>query len=133
MMTYLGPIIQALIAGIALVMTTLIGIYVPKAIAAFEARTGIHLTDQQRAQVMGAAVTGAGILRTKLDQGVLQLEHIAVTNPDVLAEAQAAIDRVPVAAGALGKSVPSMAATIVGLLDTTPKLAFSPVLESHPA
>jgi hypothetical protein len=117
----LAPIIQAIIAAIALAMTTLVGIYVPKAIAAFTTRTGIQLTDQQRATVMGAATTAAGIIRTQLDQGVLKLEHITVDNPAVLAQAQAAIARVPDAAAALSKSVPSMAETIVGLVDTSPK------------
>lgn len=119
----LDPIIQSIIAGIALLMTGLIGIYVPKAIAAFERRTGVQVTAQQQATVMGAATTAAGILQTQLDQGLIKLEHIAVDNPDVLAQAAAAVARVPVAAAALDKSVPSMAATIVGLVDTSPTKA----------
>ncbi len=117
------PIIQSVIAGIGLAIAGLIGVYVPKAIAAFERRTGIQLTAQQQATVMGAAATGAGIIQTMLDQGRMKLEHVTVDNPTVRAEAAAAINRVPNAAAALDKSVPSMAATIVGLVDTTPKPA----------
>ncbi len=118
---YLAPIIQAITAGIALVITGLIGIYVPKAIAAFERRTGVQVTAQQQATILGAATTAAGILQTKLDQGLLQIAHIAVDDPAVVSQATQAIARVPQAAAALDKSVPSMAATIVGLVDTTPK------------
>lgn len=125
-----APIIQSVIAGIAAVITALIAIYVPKAIAAFEKRTGIQLTDQQRSQVMSAAATAAGILETQLDQGALKLEHVTPTNPAIVEQAQAAIARVPVAAAALNKSVPSMAETIVGLMDTAPK---APVILLPPA
>lgn len=124
-----APIIQSVIAGIAAVIAALIAIYVPKAIAAFEKRTGIQLTDQQRSQVMSAAATAAGILETQLDQGALKLEHVTPTNPAIVEQAQAAIARVPVAAAALNKSVPSMAETIVGLMDTSPK----PVVVLPPA
>jgi hypothetical protein len=118
-----APIIQAVLAGIALLITTLIGIYVPRAIAAVEARTGIQVSAQMQATVMQAATTAAGILQTKLDQGVLKITHITVTDPTVEAEAVAALARVPVAAAAMNKSLPSMIATIVGLVDTAPKPA----------
>jgi hypothetical protein len=127
-----APIIQTIIAGIAAVIAALISIYVPKAIAAFEARTHIQLTDQQRSQVMSAASTAAGILETQLDQGALKLEHVTPTNPAILAQAQAAIARVPDAAAALNKTVPSMAETIVGLMDTKPPVAVLPLAPSAP-
>lgn len=115
------PILNALIALIALVMTTLIGIYVPKGIAAFTARTGIILTAQQQQTVKDSANTAKGIVQTMLDQGALKLEHVTPDNPVIVAQARAAIDRVPNAAAAMNKSVPSMAETIVGLVDTSPK------------
>lgn len=116
-----APIIQSVTAGIALALTSVIGIFVPKAIAAFEARTGIELTAQQQATVMGAATTAAGIIQTKLDQGVLNLADVHAGNPTIITEALAAIARVPDAAAAMNKSAPSMAETIVGLVDTSPK------------
>jgi hypothetical protein len=116
-----APIIQAVLTGIALLITTLIGIYVPRAIAAVEARTGIQVSAQMQATVMQAATTAAGILQTKLDQGVLKITHINVTDPTVAAEAVAALARVPDAAAAMNKSLPSMIETIVGLVDTAPK------------
>lgn len=121
------PIIQAFVAAIGLAITTLVGIFVPKALAAFQERTGIQLSAQQQATVMAAAQTAAGILQTKLDQGALKIEHIDVGNSAVLEQARAALARVPVAAAAMNKTLPSMAETIVGLVDTTPRPALPPV------
>jgi hypothetical protein len=118
-----APIIQAIIAGIGVAITALIGIYVPRAITALDKWIGLQLTAQQQAAVMQAATTAAGILQTKLDQGVVRIAHIDVNDPAVVNEAQAALARVPQAAAALDKTVPSMAATIVGLVDTSPKPA----------
>lgn len=114
------PIIQSITAGIALLLTGLIGIYVPKAIAAFEARTGVQITAQQQATIIAAANTEVGILKLKIDQGVLTPGQISPADPAVLAHATSALDRVPDAAAAMGKSVPSMAETIVGMFGNTP-------------
>lgn len=114
-------IIQGVFALVATVATALIGIFVPRAITAFETRTGIQLTDQQIAQVTAAAQTAAGILQTKLDQGRIGMADVTLSNAAVVLEAQAAVARVPHAAAALDKTVSSMAETIVGLVNTTPK------------
>jgi hypothetical protein len=111
-----APIIQSVIAGIGLVLTALIGIYVPKAIAAFTARTGVQVSTQLQATIMGAANTEVGIIQTKLAQGTLTFGQIRTDDPAVLAHAAAAIDRVPDAAAAMNKTVPSMAQTIVGMV-----------------
>lgn len=116
-----APVIQAVIAGIALVLTTLIGIYVPKAIAAFERRTGVAVTDQERAAVMGAVTTAAGLLQTKLDQGVLKIGDITPTSPAVVGEANKALDRVPDSAAAQGTTAMAAAAMIAARVDTSPK------------
>lgn len=115
--------LQSLDAVMATVILGLISIYVPRAMAAFEKRTGVQISAAQQATVLGAATTAAGILQTKLDQGVLQIGHISVNDPAVVAEAIAAIARVPDAAEATEKSTVSMAETIVGLVDTTPRPA----------
>ena len=70
-----------------------------------QARTGVQLTDQQRAQVLGAVQTAAGVLETRLDQGMLQVAHIDIANQAVREQAIRAIDAVPNAAAALGMTV----------------------------
>lgn len=116
-----APIIQAITAGIALLITGLIGIFVPMAIKAFERRTGVQITAQQQATVLGAATTEVGIIKLKLDQGLLRLADIHPDSPIVLDHAEAALERVPKAALAMDKTVPSMAETIVGMVGNAPK------------
>jgi len=115
------PIIQALIAGAALAITALIGVLVPKAIAAFEARTHIALTDQQREAVRGAALTQAGIIETQLQQNILRLSQVRADSPEMLAAAKQALARVPQAAAAVGTTPAAMSAIIVGAADTSKK------------
>ena len=115
----LAPVLQ--IAGIA--ASAVIGIYFPKAIAAFEARTHVQLTDQQVTAIRGAIATSAGILETQIDQGVLSVAHIQVGSPAVEAQAQALINAVPRASAALGLSIPDVARMIVGAVDTGSRTA----------
>lgn len=115
------PLIQSVIALAAAVMTGLIALYVPKAIAAFERRTGIQLTDQQRAAVRAAADTQAGIVETMLQQGAIKLADVTPGNPVMIQQAEAALARVPVAAKAQGTTPSAMAAVIVGQAETAPK------------
>ena len=90
----------------------------PKAFAAFETRIGIQLTDQQRATVLGAVRTAAGMIETMLDQGSMRLAHVDVANPAVRAEAANAINSVPKAAAALNMTVDGAARMIVGAVNT---------------
>jgi len=119
------PLIQAAFALSGTVLAALIAIYVPiyvpKAIAAFEKRTGIQLSDQQRAAVQDAVATEAGIVETKLQQGTLQLAQVTPTNPAMLEHAQAVLARVPDSANGQGTTAAAIAAMIVGKADTTPK------------
>ena len=114
----LSALMQPVLAVVGAVMASLLAIYVPKALAAFEKRTGIQLTDQQRAQALGAVQTAAGIIETKLDQGALQVARVSIADPTIRAEAQSAIDAVPVAAAALNLNVDSVSRMIVGKIDT---------------
>jgi hypothetical protein len=114
----LTPIIQPILTAAGVVVTGVLAIYVPKAIAAFQARTGIMLTDQQRATVTGAINTGAGILETDLDKGAISVAHINVTSDAVATQARAVINAVPTAAAALGMTPESVARIIVGAVDT---------------
>jgi hypothetical protein len=113
-----APIFSALIAGCALAITGLIGVLVPRAIAAFERRTGVQLTDQQRAAVMQAMRTEAGILETAMQQGAVRLSQVKPNDPEMLARARAALARVPDAAAAQGTTPQAAAAIIVGATDT---------------
>jgi hypothetical protein len=114
----LSVIVQPILAVTGAVIASLLAIYVPKALAAFQARTNIQLTDQQRATVLGAVRTAAGVIETSLDQGVLRVAHVDIANPTVRAEAAAAINAVPVAAAALNMTVDGVARMIVGAVDT---------------
>lgn len=114
----LSAIVQPLLAVIGTVISGLLAIYVPRGLAAFQARTGIQLTDQQRAVVLGAVGTAAGVVETKLDQGMMRASHVEIANPVVRAEAVAAINAVPVAAAALNLTVDGVARMIVGAVDT---------------
>jgi hypothetical protein len=113
-----SAVVQPILAVIGTVIAGLLTVYVPKALAAFQARTKIQLTDQQRATVLGAVRTAAGVIETTLDQGALRLAHVNVTNATVRDEATAAINAVPVAAAALNMTVDGMARMIVGAVDT---------------
>ena len=114
----LTPVVQPMLATAGTVIAALLAIYVPKAIAAFTAWTGVALTEQQRAQVLGSVQTAAGMIETKLDQGALNAAHVNVANDDIRAEAQAAIAAVPRAAAALGMTVDGVSRMIVGKVDT---------------
>ena len=114
----LTPIVQPILAAAGAVIAGLAAVYVPKAIAAFETRTGIQLTENQRQTVKGAVDTAAGVLETALDQGAAKVEHIAVGTTQVQTQAQAVINAVPDAAAALGLTVAGVSRMIVGAVDT---------------
>lgn len=114
------PIFQAIIAALGTIITALAAIYVPRAIAAFERRTGVQVTDQQRAAIYHAIETGAGMLQTQLDQGRLKIGDITPNSPAVVDAAKAALARVPDSAAAQAVSVASAAAILVGRVDTSP-------------
>jgi len=114
----LSAVVQPLLAVIGTVISGLLAIYVPRGLAAFQQRTGIQLSDQQRAVVLGAVRTAAGVVETKLDQGVMRAGHVEIANPVVRAEAVAAINAVPAAAAALNLTVDRVARMIVGAVDT---------------
>jgi hypothetical protein len=117
----LSQLIQSLMALIGLVLTTLIGIYVPRAIAAFERKTGVIETDQQRAAIMSAVTTAKGLLETQIDQGLLKISDIRPDSPVIQQAAAQALDRVPQAAAAQGTTRDTMTKLIVARVDTSAK------------
>jgi hypothetical protein len=114
----LTTIMQPIYGAIGIVIAGLLAIYVSKAVTALEVRTGIQLTEQQRAAVLGAVRTAAGMIETALDQGTMRLALVDVANPVVRAEAVRAINTVPKAAAALNMTVDGLARMIVGAVDT---------------
>lgn len=104
------PILQVLGAVLAVVLPALAG----WALTIFQKRTGITLTDQQRASVLGAVGTSSGILMTKLANGVKPLETIQVSDPEVVAEANRILASVPEAVASLGVTQETVANMIVG-------------------
>lgn len=103
--------------------TPLIGILLTTvsawAVAAYQTRTGVQLTDQQRlladqarTALAGAAATGAGILSNRLLQGKLNATEIDPTHPAVIEQAVNALARVPQAAVQENMTVPAMAHVI---------------------
>jgi hypothetical protein len=117
----LSQLIQSLMALIGLVLTTLIGIYVPRAIAAFEARTAVHLTQQQRDAIMGAVTTEAGLIQNDLNTGLLKATDIRPNNPVMQQRAAQMLDRVPASAQADGTTRDTAAKLIVARVDTSAK------------
>lgn len=120
-MTDFAPIIQSCIALLAAVITGLIGIFVPRAIAAFERRTGVLVTDQERAALMSAVTTGTGLLQTRLDLRLLRPVDILPGSPAVVKEAELALARVPDAAAGQAATIDTTAAMIAARVDTTPR------------
>jgi len=107
-----------LIKAVATLLTTVV---VPWGILAYQRRTGVQVTDQERASVYAALTTAAGILQTQLDQGLIQISDINANNKSVMVEARAALARVPDSAAAQGVSPAAAAAIVVGRVDTSSK------------
>lgn len=114
----LTTIIQAFEGVLATVITGLIITYVPKALAAFQAHTGVVLTENQRQTFLDAAKTAAGIIETRIDQGLMGIEHVNITNWAIANQAQAVINAVPRAAAALGMTQDATARILIGMVDT---------------
>jgi hypothetical protein len=133
MTDFLQPVLQTLMAASATVVTTLVAIYGPRAIAALEQRTNTQFSEQQRSVILGAIDTAAGVLQTKLDQGILKVGDVSPINPSVLEQASQAINSVPAAMAFHGQTISSVARMIVGAVDTTPRPAIPPNLQVVPA
>lgn len=123
-------ILNTLLVILGGVLVSMIKIYVPRVIDIVEQWVKIKLTDQERAAIVGAAVTGAGILQTKIDQGILKVKDIQPDNKVVQEVAKATLSRVADSAESQGTGVEAMAAILVGKVDTSPKVV--PVVAAIP-
>src|ERR1035437_4184994 len=110
----LQPLLQ--LAGI--VLTGLIALYLPRAIAAFEARTGIQFTEQQKATILSGAQAAKGTVETRIDQKIMSVSEVHIDNPEIRYLAHEVIDNAPAAAAAIGATPDSVARSIVGMVDT---------------
>lgn len=106
-----------LISAGALIVTSVL---VPMAIAAYQKRTGIALTDQQRAAVQGSLATAAGLVETLIDRGKLAVADVRPDHPAIVEAAVAALQRVPDAAAAQHVSPTAAAEIVVGRVRTAP-------------
>jgi hypothetical protein len=74
------PIVTAATDVVGMVVMVVGPVLVMRAIKAFEARTGIQLTDQQNAVLANEVSTAAGLLMGKVSAGVLKVSDVHVNN-----------------------------------------------------
>lgn len=110
----LSAVFNPVLGTLGLILAGMLTWLANRAIAALQARNLLHLTDQQRAAVLGAVQTGAGILSADLARGVLPLAEMRIGSRQVRSVAQQALAAVPVAAAALGMTEAGAAAMVVG-------------------
>lgn len=89
-----------------------------KGINAFSARTGVAIDAQHREAFIGGVKTAAGVIETAIDQGLMNVAHVEISNPQILAQAQAVVVALPDAAMALGMTINGTARMIIGAVDT---------------
>lgn len=117
-----ASIAQAMIGAAGVVIAALIGIFVPRAIAAFEKRTHIAITEQERAAVLAAVTTAAGLIQNKLDTGMMRPRDITPTNAIVMQETHAALAAVPASAAAQHTTIETAAAMVAARVDASVKV-----------
>jgi hypothetical protein len=112
----LTPITTPLIETAAAFLTLCAPILLTRAIAAFEARTNITLTQQQQDTLRAAEQTAVGLIQVEMTKGNLALADLDVNSPTVR-KAVAYLDTtVPTALRAFGYSPDTMATKLVGLV-----------------
>lgn len=116
--TLLDLIVPPVLTAASAIFAGAVAIYAPKFLAAFQNRTGIQLSENQRQVVLGAVATAAGTLETSLDNGVLRTGHIAPLNASVREQASAVIKAVPIEADAMHMTIDSLSRMIVGKVNT---------------
>lgn len=108
-----APVVQAVVE-IAVALIGAFGVVLAnKAIAAFEARTHVQLTEQQRAAVLGAVQTAAGMVKLELSKG-LPLAAVHESNSAIQAIAIKATAGVQDSIAALGVTPEGLTKMVVG-------------------
>ena len=132
----LKAILDPLLQLVSLVLIGLAPVFANYVVHILHAKAHVDLTAAQVATVHDAADTAAGVLITQLARGEIQLEHLHVDNPAVIAAAQVAINAVPEAAGKLNVTIPDLAQIIVGRVghaiaaDPTTPTVGTPVIQA---
>lgn len=108
-----APIVQTLAEIAVAVISGFAVVLAKQAIAAFEARTHIQLTEQQRATVLGAVQTAAGMVKLELAKG-MPLAAVHVDSTALKAIAATATAGVGESIAALGVTPEGLAKMIVG-------------------
>jgi hypothetical protein len=117
----LQPIIQPILEVIALVIASLIATYIPKAIAAFEKRTGVQIAAVQQTALVQAVQAAAGTVETRIDQKIMAVSEVHIDNPAVRTLANEAITNAGAIAGETGLTEAGVARMIVGATQTAPR------------
>lgn len=110
----LQPVVEVVfsVAGVMFVR------YMPRLFNNIDAHLGIKLTDQQKSTINDGAKVAGGIIETMIDQGIMKVNQVHITNPTIRDKAQEIIAAAPKAALDLGLSVNSVASMIVSQVDT---------------
>jgi hypothetical protein len=127
----MSAILNLILTVVGIVAVPAAGWLANRCIAAFESRTHIQLTEQQRQTVLAAAHTAAGALVVELSKGRLGLGDIHPASDIVKAQAATAINAVPEASAALRVSTADLAQIIVGKIGAM--IAADPTVATVPA
>lgn len=119
----LVPLVQPILEVTGLVIAGMIVRYVPKILLLVEQYLHLKFTDQQNAVFLQEVQTAAGVVETKLDQGVLNISHVDINNPEMRAAASEIIKSIPGIVDKLGYTAKEVATAIVGAVDTAPRAA----------
>lgn len=109
-----SSLVQPLVEIAGAAIAAFAAVLAQKAIAAFEARTKVQLTDQQKATVMGAVQTAAGMVKLEMSKGTIALSDVHIANPTVAEIAKIATAGVQESIAALGVTPEGVAKMVVG-------------------
>jgi len=123
-------IASVLVQCFGLILTSIV---IPWAILAYQQRTRTVITDQERKAIYNSADTAVGLVQKLVVQGKIHPSEVLPSHPEIIFQAQAALNRVPDAAAAQRASPAAMADIIASRVDiTAPVLPWSPTPPPHP-
>ena len=123
-------ILTELLQVLGILLVPLLAWAAQRGLAAYEARMHVQLTDQQRAIVLGAADTAAGVLLVRLGAGTLTRADLTLEQPAVKSAGLAAVQAVPAAAAALDVNAADMTRITLGKVGRA--LAADPTVPTIP-
>lgn len=108
----LTGLIQWALPLVGVVVSAMLVPLVQRAVAAFEARTSIQLTDQQVQAIQNAVGTATSMLNNLVAKGALAHADVHVASAPVAKAVQYVVNAVPGAVAALGVSNETLASMI---------------------